>query len=82
MEIQIDYKYETKYTLTRSHKYQSNDADFYGHQISFNMKKQQNSHLFISCTGSKYHLAAYLQFTEICSAINRVARLDFLPSSQ
>jgi len=34
MNIQIDYKYETKYTLTRSHKYQSNDVDFYGRQIS------------------------------------------------
>jgi len=34
MEIQIYYKYETKYTLARSHKYQSNDAGFYGQQIS------------------------------------------------
>jgi len=36
MEMQIDYKYETKYTLTRSLKYQSNDAGFYGEQISSN----------------------------------------------
>ena len=32
--LQIHYKYETKYTLTRSYKYQSNDAGFYGQQIS------------------------------------------------